>query len=95
MEFCGYQSKEAILRLKNADELQKMFKLAKDMADVITDEEKKKVFGIFASKPEKVKMLPGLEITFKQFLWSFEGNKSSVESSGSSLKGDKERIGKQ
>ena len=58
MEFCGYHSKEAILRLKNADELQKMFKFAKDMTDVITDEEKKKLLGIFASKPEKILMVP-------------------------------------
>ena len=51
MEFCGYQSREAIICLKHPDEVTKMFDFVKEMTDVIDD--KPAMFGIFASKPEK------------------------------------------
>jgi len=75
MEFCGYQSSEAIVRLKNPDELQKMFDFVKEMTDIIDD--KQEMFGIFAPKPEKVRVLPGLEVTFKKFISSVEAHRST------------------
>merc|ERR1719354_821945 len=75
MEFCGYQSSEAIVRLKNPDELQKMFDFVKEMTDIIDD--KQEMFGIFAPKPEKVRVLPGLEVTFKKFISSVEAHRTN------------------
>jgi len=75
MEFCGYQSSEAIVRLKNPDEMQKMFDFVKEMTDIIDD--KQEMFGIFAPKPEKVRVLPGLEVTFKKFITSVESHRTT------------------
>ena len=66
MEFAGYTTRDAVLRLRDAVEQRKMFDFAIEMADILED--KQKYFGIFASKPEKVRVLPGLEAVFKQFL---------------------------
>ena len=71
MEFAGYQTRESVARLRNANELQKMFDFVVEMADVIND---KNIFGgIFEFKPDKVRVLPGLEPVFKRFLDEVEG----------------------
>ena len=62
MEFAGYQTRESVIRLKHPEELQKMFNFVIELYDVIED--KKGCFGIFASKTEKLRVLPGLEPTF-------------------------------
>ena len=73
MEFAGYTTRDAVLRLRDGKELRKMLDFAIEMSDVIED--KQKYFGIFAKKPEKVRVLPGLEAVFKKFLDSVAANK--------------------
>ena len=73
MEFAGYTTRDAVLRLRDAKELRKMFEFAIDMSDIIED--KQNYFGIFAKKPEKVRVLPGLEAVFKDFLHAVAASK--------------------
>ena len=44
MEFCGYQTKESVIRLKNDEEVKNMFQFAIDMHEGLSDAEKKKIF---------------------------------------------------
>ena len=46
MEFCGYTRKESIVKLKEKDEMDKMFTFVKSMSEVIED--KHAVFGVFS-----------------------------------------------
>ena len=60
MKFSGYETIDSVLKLKSKDEIEKMFSFVKTMADVV--EEKDAMFGIFSKCPEKVMLLPGLEV---------------------------------
>ena len=66
MTFSGYATIDAIIRLEKEDEQKQMFEFVVSMKDVIDD--KKKMFGIFASKPENVTILPGLKTVFEKFI---------------------------
>ena len=60
MQFCGYARKESIIKLKEKHEVDKMFAFVKSMSEVIED--KQAVFGVFSKCPDKVMLLPGLEV---------------------------------
>ena len=60
MKFSGYETIDSVLKLKSKDEIEKMFSFVKTMADVV--EEKDAMLGIFSKCPEKVMLLPGLEV---------------------------------
>ena len=50
-----------------------MFKCMREIAGTVeTEEERKKMFGVFWNAPEKVRILPGHEINFKRFLAEVE-----------------------
>ena len=68
MEFTGYQSRVAILSLRHDQELKNMLQFAIDMHEGLDEEDKKKIFGPFSKVPQKLRILPGLDKTFKQFL---------------------------
>ena len=77
MEFCGYQTREDIIRLKSDDEVDKMFQFAIEMHDSVSDDEKMKIFGVFYTNPTKLRILPGLKSTFESFIKSVEGKPAS------------------
>ena len=66
MKFSGYADVDSMLRLKKPDEMKKMIKFAVEMIDLVPN--KDDMFGIFSRKPEKVCVLPGLELSFERFL---------------------------
>ena len=69
MKFCGYLTRNSILKLKNESEVQKMFEYVVKMAELIPD--KQAMFGIFAPKPtllSEMGMPPGTWSTFERFL---------------------------
>ena len=65
LQFCGYRNREAIIKLKDKTEANKMFKWLADHHELVPSDEKKQIFGIFASKPHRVAILPSLESSFK------------------------------
>ena len=67
IKFSGYETIDSVLKLKSKDEIEKMFSFVKTMADIV--EEKDAMFGIFSKCPEKVMLLPGLEVRI--FLYIF------------------------
>ena len=87
LEFCGYQSRNSILQLRNAVEFNSMIDFAKQMHSAISLDERRKIFGIFCDSPEKLCILPGLKETFKSFLAMVEGKTtSSSKSQGKTAK---------
>eukprot|EP00794_Sanderia_malayensis_P019186 gene19186-21108_t len=70
IEFSGYVTREAIIRLKDKDELEKMFAFVRSMHETVDD--KNAMFGIFSKNPERVTLLPGLQISFERFLDAIE-----------------------
>ena len=81
MEFCGYSDVDSVLRLREPEERNKMFDFMRDMAETMGDEDKKKLFGIFWKIPHKVRMLPGVEHRFNQFLKEVEILKNPIKQS--------------
>ena len=61
MKYSGFDTKSAIVKLKQTQELDGMFEFARSMVDVIED--KTAMFGIFHKNPEKVRVLPGLNLS--------------------------------
>ena len=61
MKFSGFDTKSAIVKLKQRQELDSMFEFAVSMIDIIED--KTAMFGIFHKNPEKVRVLPGLKVS--------------------------------
>ena len=55
--YSGFDTKSAIVKLKQTQELDGMFEFARSMVDVIED--KTAMFCIFHKNPEKVRVLPG------------------------------------
>lgn len=72
LKFAGYQSRETILKLKDPDEKRKWLTFVAEHSFLMDETEKKKTFGIFAKKPEFVKIIPGLETVFTRFIKSVE-----------------------
>ncbi len=60
LKFCGYVTVNSVLKLKHQDELEKAFTFTKSMVDLIDNKEE--VLGIFHRFPEKLMMMPGLEV---------------------------------
>ena len=73
MKFCGYKSRDAILRLKDEQEVTKMFRTAIELQEPIPEEDRKITFGIFEKNPTMLKVLPGVDPGFKRFLKMVEG----------------------
>ena len=73
MKFCGYKSRDAILRLKDEQEVTNMFKTAIELQELIPEEDRKITFGIFEKNPTMLKVLPGVDPGFKRFLKMVEG----------------------
>ena len=61
MKFSGFQTKSAIVKLKQKEELDSMFEFVRSMIDIIED--KTTMFGIFHKNPAKVMVLPGLKVS--------------------------------
>ena len=76
MIFCGYESITSIMKLESEEERKKMFQFVVMMKDAVGDP--KKMFGIFASVPEKVMVLPGLVPVFDEFIQNVKKLKSTV-----------------
>ena len=68
LKFCGYQSRETIIKLKDEKEIVKMFQFAGKHHDLLDQEEKNATFGIFSRKPTAVMILPGLTPVFRRFV---------------------------
>ncbi len=60
MKSSGYETIESILKLRHQEELNKMFDFIKSVSDIIEDKEE--MFGVFKSNPNKVTLIPGLEV---------------------------------
>ena len=95
LQFCDYRNREAIVKLKDKTEANKMFKWLADHHELVPSDEKKQIFGIFASKPHLVAILPGLESSFKRFVKTVEdlvpkkGSKSQEKLSRTSCESKK------
>ena len=57
---CGYETVDAVSKLKDDGELTKMFNFAKSMADLVPNKEE--MFGVFCSAPERLALLPGHKV---------------------------------
>ena len=68
MIFCGYKTPEASTKLNDPKELNKMSKTVIELQELVPDHEKDKMFGIFRRNPSLLKILPGIEIEFKNFV---------------------------
>ena len=72
MLFCQYTHREAILRLKDGDEVKRMFQSVLELEELIPDEQRRDMFGIFERKPSLLRILPGLQPGFKRWLQEVE-----------------------
>ena len=73
MKFCGYQNRNAIVKLKDRDEVQKMLKYVSENEELFEDEaERADVFGRFKNKPHLLSIPPGLEVDFKNLIQAVE-----------------------
>ena len=68
MIFCGYKTPETITKLNDPKELNKMFKTVVELQELVPDHEKDEMFGIFRRNPSLLKILPGIEMEFKNLL---------------------------
>ena len=66
MGFCGYDTVDSVVLLKQDTEVEKMFNFIREMEPVIDDKEK--TLGIFSRLPQHLQILPGLKWKFNQFL---------------------------
>ena len=60
LKYCGYETPEAVSKLAEDGELEKVFEFMKSISSIVED--KKEVFGIFHQDPQKLTMLPGLKV---------------------------------
>ena len=67
-KFCGYQSREIIIKLRDEKEISKMLEFAAKSHDVLDENEKVYTLGRFHRKPESLCILPGLVPVFKRFV---------------------------
>ena len=60
MKFSGYETIDSVATLKRKDELDKMFRFVRSMSEIVED--KSQIFGIFSKNPQRVMVIPGLEV---------------------------------
>ena len=82
-KFCGYQSREIIIKLRDEKEISKMLEFAAKSHDVLDENEKVYTLGRFHRKPESLCILPGLVPVFK--LKKFTHLEDSIESQNHSV----------
>ena len=70
MQYTGYGHVDSASRLKDPEELKRMFKFEAEVADSVHD--KSSMFGVFAAKPERLCILPGIEKHFINFIHEIE-----------------------
>ncbi len=58
--YCGYDTPEAVLKLREHGELDQVFTFMKSISDIV--EEKEALFGIFQKEPQRLCLLPGLKV---------------------------------
>ena len=68
IKFSGYETRNSILKLRDRKELEKAFEFVKSICDIIPN--KVEMFGIFNTNPQRVMLLPGLEVIKTQFSFS-------------------------
>ena len=88
MKYGAYDSIDSVLTLEEEAEQIKMFDFIRDMVELIDD--KQKVLGIFADVPEKLRILPGLDRKFKDFLAAVKNLKLPTNSENRKRKGSKD-----
>ena len=72
MIFCGYNNRESIIRLKDENEVSKMFSTVIELQELVPEHQKDEMFGIFRKNPSLLKILPGIEQGFQRFLKKVE-----------------------
>ena len=77
--FSGYQTINAFIKLEREDEVKKMFEFGIMMKDIVEDREK--MFGIFAIKPESIMILPCLKPVFEKFVQGVKKLKDPLRNS--------------
>lgn len=68
LQYCGCSTFGSLLKLEKREELNKIFDFVKEMAEDMTSEERIKILGVFKNNPQKLRILPGLEDVFTNFL---------------------------
>ena len=63
LKYCGYETPEAVSKLAEDGELEKVFEFMKSISSIVED--KKDVFGIFYKDPQKLTLLPGLKVSIR------------------------------
>ena len=82
MIFCGYKTPGAIVKLKDQKEIAKMFSTVIELEELIPEHERDQMFGIFGRNPSLLKILPGIEPEFQNFVRKVENlllGKTSAE----------------
>ena len=72
MKRMGFKCRDAILRLKNDELLQKMFTEVQELEGLIPTHERQSLFGIFEKNPSLLRVLPGIRPGFDRFLKKVE-----------------------
>ena len=72
MKKMGFKCRDAILRLKNDDILQKMFKEIQELQGLIPAHERQSMFGMFEKDPSLLRVLSGVRPGFDRFLKKVE-----------------------
>ena len=72
MIFCGYKTPGAIVKLKDQKEVAKMFNTVIELEELIPGHERDQMFRIFRRNPSLLKILPGMEPEFQNFVQKVE-----------------------
>ena len=84
MIFSGYETVSSAVQLTTKEEQEEMFKPVKELADSLPLSKKQQLLGIFESKPESLRLLPGLTVPFNRFLEHLGGTPAQPSATKSS-----------
>lgn len=68
MIFAGYDTVTSVSRLDSKAEREKMIQFAINVNQGLDEAQRKRIFGFFHKIPEKLMILPGVEIIFDEFI---------------------------
>lgn len=78
MKLAGYETMSSVVKLDSKLEREKMINFTISVYEGLDDEQRRRVFGIFYKIPGKLKILPGLEIVFDEFIQSVKRLKTKL-----------------
>ena len=73
MIYGGYSTRKSLNTLQKKEELEALFNFIREMADDMTEEERRDLLGVFNRNPQKLRIIPGCVAILEKFI---EDNKS-------------------